>query len=380
MDFRISEEQELLLDGLKELFKRDFPEKYFKECNEQHRYPIEYKKALVENEFSFLGIPEEYGGTPCDIMTLILVAETCAACGAPYYLWGEAIQIDDILTFGNEEQKRIVMEAAKEGKQPFALGFTEPGAGSDSTSITTMATRKNGKVYINGQKTLISFLDNADHTLVLTRDLGNPVPHKAISMWLVPNNLPGITINKLNKIGWQMTTTSEMYFDNVEIDESALVGKEGNGFIQLMKNFEIERILVCAIMLGACQLAYDDTVSYANQREQFGKPIGSFQMIQEKITDMAIILENMRNMVYKSAWMKDQGMDLKVQSALCKRYCGEAGWWLVDQALQIHGGLGYTEETRISRLWRDLRVGRIGGGTSEIMVHIAGKALLKGER
>ncbi|HWQ76668.1 MAG TPA: acyl-CoA dehydrogenase family protein, partial [Syntrophomonas sp.] len=350
------------------------------ECERQHRYPIEYKKTLVDNGFSFLGIPEEYGGSPCDIMTLILVAETCAACGGPYYLWGEAIQIDDILTFGNEEQKKVVMEAASKGLQPFSLGFTEPGAGSDSTAITTTATRKDGKVYINGQKTLISYLDNSPYTLVLTRDLENPNPHKAVSMWLVPNDAPGITINNLNKIGWHMTTTSEMFFDHVEVEETALVGKEGNGFMQLMKNFEIERILACAVILGACQAAYDDTVYYANQREQFGQTIGSFQLIQQKITDMAIALENMRNMIYKCAWMKDQGMDLKVQSALCKRYVGEAGWWLVDEALQIHGGLGYTDETRISRLWRDLRVGRIGGGTSEVMVHIAGKALLKGQK
>lgn len=380
MDFKITEEQELLIESLKEIFKRDFPENYFKECERQHRYPIEYKKTLVDNGFSFLGIPEEYGGSPCDIMTLILVAETCAACGGPYYLWGEAIQIDDILTFGNEEQKKVVMEAASKGLQPFSLGFTEPGAGSDSTAITTTATRKDGKVYINGQKTLISYLDNSPYTLVLTRDLENPNPHKAVSMWLVPNDAPGITINNLNKIGWHMTTTSEMFFDHVEVEETALVGKEGNGFMQLMKNFEIERILACAVILGACQAAYDDTVYYANQREQFGQTIGSFQLIQQKITDMAIALENMRNMIYKCAWMKDQGMDLKVQSALCKRYVGEAGWWLVDEALQIHGGLGYTDETRISRLWRDLRVGRIGGGTSEVMVHIAGKALLKGQK
>lgn len=377
MDFNFTDEQQLLIENLRELITKDFPENYFKKCDEEHRYPIEYKKALVENGYAFLGIPEEYGGTPCDILTLMLVAETCTACGAPHYIWGESVQIDDILTFGNKEQKEIVLEIAKQGKQPFALGITEPGAGSDNAAMTTTATRKNGKVYINGQKTLISFLDNAPYTLVLTRELENPKPRKEISMWLVPNDSPGLTIRSLPKIGWNMTTTSEMFFDNVEIEESALVGKEGEGFIQLMKNFEIERLLSCAIRLGACEAAFEDAVRYANQRHQFGQAIGQFQIMQERLTDMAIVLENMRNMVYKGAWMKDQGQSLKLYAALAKRYCAEQGWWLVDQALQIHGGIGYVSESRISRIWKDSRVSRIGGGTSEIMVHIAGREILK---
>ena len=377
MDFRITDEQQLLVENLRELIARDFPESYFKKCDEEHRYPIEYKKSLVDNGYSLLGIPEEYGGTPCDTLTLMLVAETCAACGGPYYLWGEAIQVDDILTFGNDKQKKIVLEEAKSGRQPFSLGFTEPGAGSDSSGITTTATRKNGKVYINGQKTLISFLDHSRYTLVLTRDLSNPKPHKAVSMWLVPNNSPGITINKLPKIGWAMTTTSEMFFDNVEVDESALVGVEGEGFMQLMKNFEIERLLGCAVRLGACESAFEDAVRYAGQREQFGKKIGEFQMIQEKLTDMYIILENMKNLVYKGAWMKDSGQSLKLYTAIAKRYCAENGWWLIDQALQIHGGIGYITDSRIARTWKDSRVSRIGGGTSEVMVHISGREILK---
>jgi alkylation response protein AidB-like acyl-CoA dehydrogenase len=377
MDFHLTDEQQLLIENLRELINRDFPDSYFKECDEQHRYPIEYKKSLVDNGYSFLGIPEEYGGTPCDILTLMLVAETCAACGAPYYLWGESIQIDDILTFGNEEQKRIVIEEAKTGRQPFALGFSEPGAGSDSSAITTTATRKDGKVYINGQKTMISYLDITNYILLLTRDLENPKPHKAVSMWLVPKDTPGIQISPLPKIGWSMTTTSEVYFNNVEVEESALVGKENEGFAQLMKNFEIERLLACAIRLGACEAAFEDAARYCNEREQFGKPIGEFQIMQEKLTDMYIVLENMRNLLYKGAWMKENGQSLQLYSAIAKRYCAEYGWWLVDQALQIHGGLGYMTDSRIARLWKDSRVARIGGGTSEIMVHIAGRQILK---
>ena len=377
MDFALTEEQELLVESLTELLQRECPESYIKECDENHTYPIRLKKALVDNGFSLMGIPEEYGGTPCDCLTMILLSETCVRNGVPGYFWGEQLQIDDILTFGNEAQKRLVLDIAKQGLPPFALGFTEPGAGSNSAAITCTATRKNGRVYINGQKTLISYLDKAPYTLLLTRDLEHPDPYKAMSMWLVPNNAPGLKINNFKKIGWNMTTSSEMFFDNVEIEESALVGKEGYGFIQLMKNFEIERLVGCATILGAAEMVYEDAARYATQRVQFGKPIGAFQLIQQKITDMAIKIENMRNMLYKCAWEKDRGMPLQISSALCKRYCGMAGWEVIDEALQIFGGIGYTSETRISRVWRDARVARIGAGTDEIMVHAAGRAIFK---
>lgn len=145
-----------------------------------------------------------------------------------------------------------------------------------------------------------------------------------------------------------------------------------------MKNFEIERILGCACVMGAAQCAYDDAVEHAKHREQFGKPIGSFQIIQQKITDMAIELENMRNLVYKCAWMKDTGQDIQIMSSLVKRYVPEAAWRVVDEAMQIYGGVGYMNDTRVARIWKDvLRPGRIGGETSEVMVHIAGRAIQK---
>lgn len=377
MDFVLSEEQELLIESITELIQRECPESYFRECDEKHEYPIKLKKALVENGFSMMGIPEEYGGTPCDSLTMVILAETCAKNGVPGYFWGEQLYVDDILSFGNDEQKKIILDIAQQGLPPFGLGITEPGAGSNNAAMTCSATRKNGKVYLNGQKTLVSYLDKAPYTLLMTRDVEQADPYRAMSMWLVPNDAPGIKINNFNKIGWNMTTTSEIFFDNVEIEESDLVGKEGNGFLQLMKNFEIERLVGCATLLGAAEMSYEDAAMYATQRIQFGKPIGSFQLIQQKITDMAIKIENMRNMLYKCAWKQDNNMPLQIDSALCKRYCGMAGWEVIDEALQIFGGIGYTAESRISRTWRDARVSRIGAGTDEVMVHVAGRAILK---
>ena len=174
-----------------------------------------------------------------------------------------------------------------------------------------------------------------------------------------------------------MQSTCEVYLEDVELDEEDLVGVEGNGFLQTMKNFEIERLVMAAKVVGMAECAFEDAARYANQRMQFGKPIGKFQLIQEKIVRMKIKIENMRNMIYKCAWEKDNGIPVRNSAALAKLYCAQSANEVIDDAMQIMGGIGYTKDCRISRLWRDARVFRIGGGTDEIMIHIAGRGILE---
>jgi alkylation response protein AidB-like acyl-CoA dehydrogenase len=327
-----------------------------------------------------LGVPEKYDGTPVDTMTMMLVAEEITKNGGPHFAFGQALSIVDMLEFGSEEQIENTMNAVREGKVAFVLGFTEPQAGSDSSAITTTYTRKNGKVYINGHKTFMSNALRAPYMLCMARnadDTGNPDKMNAFSMWWVPMNAPGIQIEPLKKIGWHMLDTCEVYLDNVEVEEKDLVGVEGNGFKQVLINFEVERLLMAASVLGMAECAFQDAVRYANQRVQFGKPIGTFQLIQEKITYMQIKIENMRNMVYKCAWEINNKMPVQISSALAKLYCAQAANEVIDDALQIMGGIGYTTDTRISRLWLDARVFRIGGGTDQVMIHAAGRAILK---
>ncbi|SHN88289.1 acyl-CoA dehydrogenase [Desulfitobacterium chlororespirans] len=378
MDFKKTEEQELLLESLRELLTREMPESYLKECDEQHQYPTKLAKALVDNGFSLLGIPEEYGGTPADILTQILVIEEIAKAGGPFYLFTTAMQIDDMLTFGNEEQIRLTMEhAIKTGDAAFCLGITEPQAGSDDNAMLASATRKNGKVYLNGHKTFISGADRAPYILFFTRDVNAPNPHKAVSSWWVPMDAPGITIEPIHKVGTWVNSACDVYFNDVEVEEKDLVGKEGEGFMNLMKNFEIERLALMAGCLGWAECAFEDAARYANQRVQFGKPIGTYQLTQEKITNMYVKIENMRNMIYKSCWEKDNKISVQISSAMAKYYCAKACNEVIDDAVQIFGGIGYTSDHRVSRLWRDARVKRIGGGTDEIMIHILGRAILK---
>jgi alkylation response protein AidB-like acyl-CoA dehydrogenase len=196
-------------------------------------------------------------------------------------------------------------------------------------------------------------------------------------MWWVDPKSKGITMNSLRKIGWHMVSNCEVFFDNVEIDESDLVGKEGQGFVHLMRNFEVERLTSAAFSLGPAECAFEDAAKYASQRVTFGKTIGSYQLIQNKLTQMAIKIENMKNFIYKVAWQDDHKQSLRLSSALCKLYCTGTAQEVIDDALQIMGGVGYTEDCRISRLWRDIRVCRIASGTDEIMTYIAGRQIVK---
>ena len=232
-------------------------------------------------------------------------------------------------------------------------------------------------MYLNGQKTFITFAKDSPYTLVLARDAEPVDPKRCFSMWWVDPKSPGVKIQDLRKIGWHMVSNCEVFLDNVEVDESDLIGKAGYGFIHLMENFEVERLVIAAYSLGAAVCAFEDAVKYANQRVQFGQPIGQFQMIQLKLTEMAIKIQNMKNFVYKVAWECDNQLPMRVSSPMCKVYCAQAAGEVIDDAVQIMGGLGYIEESRVSRLWRDIRVSRIGGGTDEIMVYIAGRQILK---
>lgn len=380
MDFQITEEQELLLESLREVMARSCAPEYMKQCYAEHRYPQEFVDALNEAGFSMLGVPEEHGGTPVDTLTLMLVAEEICKNGGPHFVFGQALSIADMLEFGSPKQQEECMAEITEGRVGFVLGFTEPQAGSDSSAIATTFERRDGKVYLNGHKTFMSNALRAKYMLCLARN-ANPQAdadkRRAFTMWWVPMAAAGVTVEPLEKIGWHMMDTCEVYLDNVEVDEADLVGVEGNGFMQLMTNFEVERLLMAASLLGMAECAFEDAARYANQRVQFRKPIGAFQLIQEKIAYAHLGIENMRNLIHRTAWKIDQGESVQIDSALAKLYCAQEANRIIDDAMQIMGGIGYTTDCRISRLWLDARVQRIGGGTDEVMIHIAGRSILK---
>ncbi len=378
MDFTKTDEQQLLIESLRTAYERADLDLYLRECDEQHIFPEKAVQAMIDEGFHLVGVPEEYGGAGADMLTQCMLLEEVARLGFPPIAWpNAALEIVDITSFGNKEQQDEIIGIASTGKKAFTLGFSEPQAGSDSAAIACTATRRNGKVYINGQKTFNTDAQRAKYMLCVVRDYKSDNPTHDMTMWMVPLDAPGVTILPIKKIGNRATETCDVFLEDVEVEEKDLVGKEGMGFIQLMMNFEAERLVGIPAIVGMAQRAYEDATKWAGERVQFGKTIGSFQLVQEMIVNMAIKVENMRNMLYKCAWMFDKGENINTQVALTKLYCAQAGFEVVDDAMQVMGGIGYTDDCLISRMWRDMRAHRIWAGTDQIMIHVAGRALVK---
>lgn len=371
MDFKRTEEQELLLESLGEMMKQ-FPNEYWRECDEQHKVPYEWYDAMIECGFHLLGLPEEIGGTPIDTVTHMMFIEEMGRLGGPVGLMGNFLRIRDMLSFGTPEQIQFVLDAAQKVPVSFCIGSSEPQAGSYSKGITTRAVKRDGKVYITGHKCFISHAMMCEKMMTACVD-----DNGTMTLYMVPLNAPGVTKEDVHKIGFRCSTLCEVYMDNVEVEESDRVGGEGEGFSLLMENYAYERLLIAAQAVGTAKCAYEEAMAYANQREQFHKSIAEFQLTQQKALEMYLKVENMENLLYKAAWQLDNGIEDRVLPHATKYYCTRKGFEVCDDAMSIMGGIGVTDDCRISRLWRDARCMRVTGGTDEIMVHAAGRGVLK---
>ena len=260
------------------------------------------------------------------------------------------------------------------GKQMWNSAITEPGAGSDVGSLKTTYTKKDGKVYLNGQKCFITSSAHTPYIVVMARDSQSEKP--IFTEWFVDMSKPGIKLTPLDKLGLRMDSCCEIVFDNVELEEKDVFGEYGNGFNRVKEEFDAERFLVACTNYGIAYCAFEDAAKYANQRVQFGETIGRTQLIQEKFAHMAMRLNAMKYMVYSTAWKMDQGLNVTGESAMCKFYCANNAFAVVDDAIQVLGGIGVTGH-RVSRFWRDLRVDRLSGGSDEMQILTLGRAILK---
>ncbi len=285
--------------------------------------------------------------------------------------------IHSMRRFGSAEQLRKTAESTTETGDPaYATALTEP-AQAQTTTVPLPLTRVKRQGLHQRTENLYYRCERVSIYAGVGARSATERSEKAFTLWWVDSSKPGIKINPLHKIGWHMLSTCEVYLDNVEVEESDMVGEEGMGFLNVMYNFEMERLINAARSTGFAECAFEDAARYANQRIAFGKPIGHNQMIQGKLALMAIKIDNMRNMVLKVAWQADQHQSLRTSAALAKLYCARTAMEVIDDAIQIMGGLGYTDEARVSRFWRDVRCERIGGGTDEIMIYVAGRQILK---
>lgn len=343
------------------------------EYYDQHKeFPYDIVSKLADLGFLGLPIPEKYGGAGADTLTYALAVEEISRGDASVGITMAAhtsLGTMPFLMFGTEAQKQQYVPPLAAGEQLWAFGLTEPNAGSDASASQTRAELRDGEWVINGSK---SFITNSGTRIsggvtITAVTSGRDAGKVEISNIIVPAGSPGYTVAKdYNKMGWRASDTHELAFHDARVPEENLLGARGEGFHQFLQILDGGRISVAALSVGLAQAAYDASLKYAQERTQFGKPISRFQAIQFKLADMATEIELARLMTYKSAWLKDRGRDFRVAAGMAKLYASEVANRACNEAVQIHGGYGIMEEYPVARYWRDVKIGEIGEGTSEI--------------
>ena len=376
MNLDLTDEHELLRRTVRD-FAVERVAPVAEELDREHRFPYELVREMAELGLMGMTIPEEYGGAGTDTVSYAIAVEeltrvdsSVAITMAAHHSLGTL----PIYMFGSEEQKREWVPELASGEKLAAFGLTEPEAGSDAGAARTRAELQDGEWVVNGSK---MFITNAGTDITacvtITALTGG---EDEISNIVVPNGTEGYEIAPpMQKLGWRASDTRELSFRDVRVPEGNLLGPRGKGFQQFLEILDGGRISVAAMGLGLAQGAYDLASAYARERKQFGKPIASFQAIQFQLADMATEIEAGRNMVYKAAWLKDQGRAFALEAAMAKLYTGELSHRAANAALQIHGGYGFMDEFAISRLYRDQKILEIGEGTNEVQRMVIAKHL-----
>ncbi|CAN5638744.1 acyl-CoA dehydrogenase family protein [soil metagenome] len=375
MDFDFTPEQELIRDTVRS-FARERVQPVAAELDLESRFPYELVTELAELGLMGLPIPEEYGGAGGDTVSYAIAIEELTRVDSSVAITVAAhtsLGTMPILLYGSEEQKKQWLPDLASGKKLAAFGLTEPGAGSDAGNTRTTAELRDGSWVINGSKLYIT---NAGTDITWGVAITARTGDDEISNIVVENGAPGYTISTpMKKLGWRASDTRELSFEDCSVPEGNLLGERGAGFQQFLEILDGGRISVAAMGVGLAQGAYDLAYAYAQEREQFGKPISRFQAIQFKLADMATEIEAGRALVLKAAWLKDRGRDFAREAAMAKLYTGELSNRVVDAALQIHGGFGYMEEAAISRFYRDQKILEIGEGTNEVQRMVIARLL-----
>jgi alkylation response protein AidB-like acyl-CoA dehydrogenase len=336
------------------------------------KFDFQSWKRLGEMGILGLHLPPEYGGGGASALTCVAVGEALGEAGvdgglALSYGAHSFLCADTILVHGNDAQRRRWLPQLATGERIGCMALTEPGAGSDAASLAARAERTDGGYVLNGRKMFITNGGIADVAVVYAKtDPG--AGHAGISAFVVEKGARGFSAGRdLQKLGMRSSVTSELVFDDCLVPGDQRLGEEGGGFLMALQTVEWDRSALLAPFLGQMQFLIDRSCAYAKKRIQFGRPIASFQAVKHKIADMKIALEAARALVYRVAWCKDQGRALNPLEAACaKLFVGEASLGPTGDAVVLHGGYGYCHEYDVERVFRDARLGAIGGGTSDI--------------
>ncbi len=331
-------------------------------------------------ELGFLGLsyPEEYGGQGGDYPCNLVLAEELTGAGSGGMAMGLAVHTDmatpPIHLFGTEEQKQAYLVPAIRGEKIACLGISEPDAGSDVSAITTRAVRDGDGYVINGAKTYITNGHRA-HFIVLVTKTDPEAGYDGFTLFLVDMDAPGVVREqRLRKLGMHASDTALLAFQDVRVPETAALGQVGKGFYHIMWELQGERLIGAAGAVAGAQRVFEKTLAYAQERKAFGRSIGRFQVTRHKFAEMATKIETARQLVYATAWRFSNGEYPVREISMAKLHASRIAVEVADECIQIHGGAGYMREYGVERVWRDLRLNRIGAGTDEIMLEVIGRS------
>lgn len=369
MDFAPTEEQRLLRESAAAFVRRHCPREAVRRWDREGEFPETLHAAMVEAGFPAMVVPAAHGGLGSPMQDCAIVYEELArpsmdiASRIALIAWGAAILGD----FASEEMRRAMLPRVARGEAKLSFSLTEPQSGSDAASLRTRARRDGGDWVVSGQKLFSTGAHARDnHIILVARTDPNAPKHKGISLLLVPNDAPGITMRRLDTVGRHIIGLNEIYFDEVRLPGSALIGEENHGWRYVTRHLERERITIAAYNLGCALATLEDAVVYAREREQFGQPIGRFQALAHALADAATEVEAARWLTALAAWRYDQGLPCAREASMAKLHASEMLVRLTTLGMQVLGGHAYTYDHDMQRYWRDARNSTVGGGTSQI--------------
>ncbi len=379
MNFDYSETQVMIAESA-----RDFAEKHIRphimEWDESQKFPVSLFKKMGKMGFMGVLVPEEYGGSGLGYHEYIAVVEEISKVDPSIGLSVAAhnsLCMNHILTFGNEEQKKKWIPKLATAEHLGAWGLTEHGTGSDAGGMNTTAVKDGDDWIVNGSKNFITHGISGDIAVVIVRT-GNKGDSRGMTAFVFEKGMPGFTSGKkANKLGMRASETAELFFDDCRVPDANRLGEVGEGFIQSMKILDGGRISIGALSLGIAKGAYEASLKYSKERHQFGKAISEFQAIAFKLADMATEIEASELLLHKAAFLKNKNRNMTTLGAMSKMYSSEVCVKVATDAIQIHGGYGYTKDYPVEKFFRDSKLCTIGEGTTEIQKLVISRNILK---
>jgi butyryl-CoA dehydrogenase len=379
MDFSLTEEQKMLKAMVQDFAAKEL-EPIAAQIDEESRFPVESVRKMAELGLTGVGLPEEYGGSGGGTTELCIVIEeisrACAATGA-ILIASSGLAGEPLSVYGSKEQKKRFVSPIATGEKLAAFALTEAGAGSDPAALETAAVRHENGYLLNGTKIFITNSVEAGIILVFAT-VDRSLRHRGITAFVVEKETPGISIGKHEqKLGIRASSTAELIFEDCFVPEENRLGDEGEGFKIAINAIDASRVAVAAQALGIARAAFDRSLVYARERQQFGQPLANFQAIQWMLADMATQIDAARLLTYRAACLQDSGQPFVKEASMAKVYAAETAKLVTNNAIQIHGGYGYIREFPLERYFRDAKITEIYEGTSEMQRMTIARQIIK---